>query len=195
MEYGISIPPLIVPFQFNPVTITKRKSASAQLSEAPSGQTPTAIEQLKQSLWEIEKGAGFNIKVEPETIDLEIRLDASDELNEGNAIAEQFGIAPRLAALELMIYPKKLSLARMAIALVGTTGWNYLQKENPPIILFVWGRKRVLPVYIRSLSIKEEQFDTNLNPRRATATVSLTVIEGYNLPFIYSKGIRMPWQL
>jgi hypothetical protein len=180
----------MVPFQFNPETITRAKSASAELSEAAGEQAPTAIEQLKQSLWEIEKGAGFNIKVEPETIELDIRLDAEEKLAAGDPITKEFGIAPQLSALELMIYPKKLSLASMAAELVGASGWNYLQKDNPPIVLFVWGRKKVLPVFITRLSIKEEVFDANLNPIRAVASVSLTVIEGNNIPFMYTKGLK-----
>ena len=117
-------------------------------------------------------------------------MDISDKLNEGDPIAENLGIAPQLAALELMIYPKKLSLASMAIEIVGSEGWNYLQKDNPPIILFIWGRKRVLPAYITNLNIKEQEFDTNLNPRRATVSVALEVIEGYNIPFIFTKGAK-----
>ena len=46
----------------------------------------------------------------------------------------------------------------------------------------------VLPVNLTSMKVKEEEFSTDLNPIRATVTVSLTVIEGPNLPYQYSKA-------
>jgi hypothetical protein len=58
------------------------------------------------------------------------------------------------------------------------------------MVLFVWGRKKVLPVNLTSMKIKEEEFSTDLNPIRATIGVSLTVIEGPNDPYLYSKGMK-----
>ena len=39
--------------------------------------------------------------------------------------------------------------------------------EKPPMILFIWGRKRVLPVNIDSMSITETEFSADLHPIRA----------------------------
>ncbi len=58
------------------------------------------------------------------------------------------------------------------------------------MILFIWGRKRVLPVNINSMNITETEFSTDLNPIRATVSVSLTVIEGPNIPYTYSKAMK-----
>ena len=44
--------------------------------------------------------------------------------------------------------------------------------QDPPVILWVWGRKKILPVNILNMQIKEEQFSTDLNPTRAVVTVS-----------------------
>ena len=41
-----------------------------------------------------------------------------------------------------------------------------------------------------NMQIKEEEFSTDLNPTRATITVSLEVIEGPNLPFLYTKTLK-----
>ena len=40
------------------------------------------------------------------------------------------------------------------------------------------------------MSIREEEFSTDLNPTRATVSVSLDVIEGPNVPFLYTKALR-----
>ena len=56
-------------------------------------------------------------------------------------------------------------------------------------MLFVFGRKRVLPVNITSMNITETEFSPDLNPVRATVAVSLTVIEGKSVPYLYSKAM------
>jgi hypothetical protein len=58
------------------------------------------------------------------------------------------------------------------------------------MILFIWGRKRVLPVNINSMTITETEFKTNLEPIRATVAVDLTVIEGPNAAYMYTKGLK-----
>lgn len=195
VEYGISIPPLIVPFQFNPLTISRDRSnifsAPGWVKEAVGGEV--ALRDFHKmftdltTLQEIQ-----DVKVGPETISFDIRLDATDKLDEGDPITQQFGIAPQLSTLELMMYPKSESLAGAAISeLLGpTAGHTFTGIEKPPMILFVWGRKKVLPVNLTSMKVKEEEFSTDLNPIRATVTVSLTVIEGPNLPYQYSKAMK-----
>ena len=195
VEYGISIPPLIVPFQFNPVTISRDRSntfsAPGWVKEAVGGEV--ALRNFHQmftdlaTLQEIQ-----DAKIGPETISFDVRLDATDKLDEGDPITQQFGIAPQLSSLELMMYPKSESLAGAAISeLLGpTAGHTFTGTEKPPMILFVWGRKKVLPVNLTSMKVKEEEFSYDLNPIRATVTVGLTVIEGPNLPYQYSKAMK-----
>ena len=91
-----------------------------------------------------------------------------------------------------MVHPKEESLLGQALgALLGSSGgFSFTRKPNPPLILFIWGRKRVLPVNINSLNITEILYSTDLNPIRATATVNLTVIEGKSLPYMYTKVMK-----
>ena len=110
-------------------------------------------------------------------------------MNEGDLIAEQFGIAPQLSTLELMMYPKQERLFEEIASMV-VEGYSPKGKEKPPIILFVWGRKRILPVNITSMRITEEEFSTDLNPIRASVAVSLTVIEGKNPAYKYSNVMK-----
>ena len=130
--------------------------------------------------------------VQEQSISFDIRLDATDKLDEGDTITEQFGIAPQLATLELMVYPKDESLLGAALgALLGKPkGFSFTRGANPPLILFIFGRKRVLPVNINSMNITETEFSTDLNPIRATVAVSLTVIEGKSVPYLYSKAMN-----
>lgn len=190
VEYGLSIPPLIVTFQFNPVTISRSRSNAFS---APGSEEGT-LRQFHQRYTDLTEIRDLQqARVDPETITkLDIRLDATDKLNEGDSITEQFGIAPQLATLELMMYPKGESLLGAALSsLLGSSeGFSFTGGEKPPMILFIWGRKKVLPVNMTSMTINEEEFTPDLNPIRATVSVGLTVIEGKNVPYLYSKAMK-----
>ena len=130
--------------------------------------------------------------VQEEVISFDIRLDATDKLNDGDFITGQFGISPQLSTLELMVHPKGESLLAQALgSLLGqSNGFSFTRSDKPPLVLFIWGRKKVLPVNINSMNITETEFSTDLNPIRATVAVNLTVIEGKSLPYMYSKAMK-----
>lgn len=200
VEFGISLPPLVLVFQFNPLTITRTRSAKpitpGSQGSARGSQNADLIGGLSaagpESLVKFRNGT--TISVDPETIGFDIRLDATDKLNDGDGLTEQFGISPQLATLEAMMLPKSQSLLGGAVAaLLGGSASKFLCLESiqdPPVILWVWGRKKILPVNILSMQIKEEQFSTDLNPTRAIVTVQLQVMEGPNVPYMYSKAMQ-----
>jgi hypothetical protein len=200
VEFGLSVPPLMVVFQFNPQTISRSRSAwvnsplsyEAQKPAQSSDFVKTGLDTSGRSLIQFRNNQTVN--VQQESISFDIRLDATDKLNDGDAITEQLGIAPKLSTLELMMLPKGLSLLGGSIAAsLGGSARSFVYQQDgtePPIILFVWGRKKTLPVNITNMSIREEEFSSSLNPTRATVSVSLEVIEGPNLPFLYTKAAR-----
>lgn len=194
VEYGLSLPPLFVVFQFNPIQLTRNRSLT--YTAPSSGQTAGRGGSLRDFHKQFEDLANLRdaqvVNVQEESIGFEIRLDASDKLDEGDTITEQFGIAPQLSTLELMVHPKEESLIGQALgSLLGSSGgFSFTRKPNPPLVLFIWGRKRVLPVNINSLNITEVLYSPDLNPLRATATVNLTVIEGKSAPYLYSKAMK-----
>jgi len=193
VEYGLSIPPLFVVFQFNPVQLTRNRGLTfAAPSSGQAGGQAGSLRDFHGRYDDLTKlRDDQQVRVQEEVIGFEIRLDATDKLDEGDTITEQFGIAPQLATLELMVHPKEESLLGQALgALLGSPGgFSFTKKPNPPLILFIWGRKRVLPVNINSLNITETVYSTDLNPVRATATVNLTVIEGKSIPYMYTKAM------
>ena len=86
----------------------------------------------------------------------------------------QSGIAPELASLELMLYPKStLVIANAALTLAGLIE---IVPPEAPLALLVWGTARVLPVRLSELSITEEAFDPALNPIRAKVHFSVEVL-------------------
>lgn len=214
VEYGLSIPPLFVVFQFNPEQLSRSRSlsisaqgqASAAAAPAQSGTGGTAatavaappvtsnpLRALHKRLDDLTEIRDQQIVVvNEETINFEIKLDATDKLNDGDVIASQFGLSPELSTLELMVHPKSESLLGQALSLLGggADTFSFTQSERPPLILFIWGRKRVMPVNINSMQITETEFSTDLNPVRATVSLNLTVIEGENLAYKYTKAMK-----
>src|SRR4029453_4785783 len=91
-----------------------------------------------------------------ETIAVDIELDATDQLEKGDALAGSLGIHPALASLEMLLYPKSFGLILNSALLAG--GLRPIIEPAAPLVLFVWGVKRVLPVQISSMSIAEDFF-------------------------------------
>ncbi len=191
VEYGLSLPPLFVVFQFNPIELTRNRSLTfsvpGETATTPRNQT---LHHTESDLLKIQEQQ--QVAIPEESISFDIRLDATDDLNDGDAITEQFGIAPQLSTLELMVHPKEESLIGQALgSLLGSSGgFSFTKGANPPLVLFIWGRKRVWPVNLEQLNITETEFSTDLNPIRATASVSMKVIEGKNLAYKYTKVMK-----
>lgn len=148
----------VVVFQYNPDTLTRTIQARA----AGGGSGTSQSEALR-------------LKGPPEeTIRLDVEVDASDQLERADAIAGSFGVAPALASLELLLYPKStLVFANEVLARIGLIE---VIPPEAPLTLFVWGLKRVLPVRLTELTITEEAFDPSLNPIRAKVGLSLRVL-------------------
>jgi len=148
-------------FQYNPHTLTRR--LEPQTTGGENRAEPLRI-----------KGAPV------ETIDVEIEIDASDQLERGGVSASLMGIYPQLSALEMLIYPKsKQVIANEALLKQGTIE---IVPPEAPLTLFVWGPSRVLPVQIKSFSITEEVHDTKLNPLQAKVSLSMRVLSYNDLP-------------
>jgi hypothetical protein len=153
--------PNVVVFQYNPDTMTRRLEPRAVSAEG-------------------DRGEAFRLTGAPkETITLSVEIDATDQLEQANPLATTVGIYPTLAALETLLYPKSaVVIANTVLSLIGTIE---VIPVEAPMTLFVWGPQRVLPVRLTSLSITEEAHDPLLNPIRAKAELSLTVLSYQDL--------------
>ncbi|WP_243073648.1 hypothetical protein [Microbacterium sp. SS28] len=123
-----------------------------------------------------------------ETIKVEAEIDATDRLEhpDHNRNATELGIHPELAALELLVQPSSEALqGNESLARGGTL--EVLAIEAP-LLLFVWGANRVVPVRITDLSITEDAFDANLNPIRATVSLGMRVLTVDDVGFDHRGG-------
>jgi len=115
-----------------------------------------------------------------ESIKLDVEIDATDQLEEVDRVATRLGIYPQLSALEMLIYPKSLTVIRNTLALA--FGTLEIIPTEAPLTLFIWGRKRILPVRMNDMSITEEAHDVNLNPIRAKVSLGLEVLSYDDFP-------------
>lgn len=157
-----------IQFQYNPETLTRRLTA-----QTASGN--------------YDKSEAFRLKGPPEeTISLEIEIDATDKLEVADNDTVQNGIYPKLAALEMLLYPQsRVVIANEVLARLGIIETVPTQA---PLTLFVWGTNRTLPVRLTSFSITEEAFDPNLNPILAKVSLDLTVLNYLDLGLLSEGG-------
>lgn len=149
----------VVVFQYNPDTVTRT------LEPQTGGQQGARAEVMRLAGAPIEK------------IDMDVEIDATDQLEEGDGVATSLGIYPQLSALEMLLYPKSALVIANSIALA--IGTIEVIPPEAPFTLLVWGAKRVVPVKLNQFKITEEAHDVNLNPMRAKATLQLQVLS-YN---------------
>ena len=122
-----------------------------------------------------ERGEVLRLSGPPqETITVDIELDATDGLETGDAVTAANGVAPAIAALEMLVYPK--SALVIANEVLAAAGIIEVIPPEAPLTLFVWGPKRVLPVRITDFTITEQAFDPGLNPILAKVHLGLQVL-------------------
>ena len=147
----------VVIFQYNPAQMSRTLTERTGAHQGGSGNEQYTI-----------AGAPH------EKITLQIEIDATDQLERGDTVAASMGIYPQLAALEIIMYPPSADvILNTAMALAGSI---VIVPNDPPMTLFIWGVKRVLPVKLASYSVTETMHDPQLNPIQAQVDISLEVL-------------------
>jgi hypothetical protein len=160
----------IISLQYNADTLTRKFQAQEAGGESGNRVEPTRF-----------KGPAV------ETITLEADIDATDQLEfpDQNASTRDFGIQPQLAVLESLVHPTATQL--QAVDAQASSGTLEIAPMLAPLVLFVWGKSRIVPVKVSDFSITEEAFDPALNPIRAKVSFSLRVLSVDDLGYS-SKG-------
>jgi hypothetical protein len=175
-EPNTGIPLNTITFQYNPESL--RRSLQPQ----SVGEQPDRTEVLRLKRPAIE------------TITCDIEIDATDLLAAQDPITLQYGIAPQLSTLELLVYPSSAVLvANEVLSLVGTV--EILPMSSNLTVLSL-GPNRVAPIKLNSIEITEEQFDPQLNPIRAKVALSMRVLNVNDVGFLTPAGaMYMAYQM
>jgi hypothetical protein len=123
-----------------------------------------------------QEGAGSTEPTVPplQTFQMNVELDAADQLEESNPLSQASGIHATLAALELLLYPSSASLILNKV--LSLAGSAIVTLARAPMVLLVWGPLRVVPVRVTTLAVNEQAFDQLLNPIRAQVTMGLRAL-------------------
>jgi hypothetical protein len=167
----LTFPPLIVAFQFNPEQL--RRHRASEITTQPTRRGREERQPANEAL-----GEGQTVTNPPETISMDIRLDATDALEAGDPIATELGVLPALSALELLITPRSESLFGNLLSISQDFGFG--ERTSTPVPIFVWGRHRVYAVRLTQLNVQEVEYNPNLAPSRVIAGVTIQVIAGAN---------------
>ncbi len=125
-----------------------------------------------------------------ETIKFDAEIDATDQLEHPTDGANQpvvtQGLLPTLAVLERLITPTAAEL--IASDALFDSGHLEILPMEAPLVLLVWGVKRVVPILVSSLTFTEEAFDPNLQPIRVKASIECKVLTSNDLPLQHVGG-------
>lgn len=173
--------PNIIIFQYNPEKLSR--SLNPWQPPAPSAEEGEDGGQQRPQVSGISLAQPFD---PGESFTLSLELDAADALEtpESHPVAVISGVADRIAAMEMLLYPDKegSSLLGDLVGAIGDAlgGGGDEEEEVPrysvPIVLFVWGPGRIVPVRLTSFSVDEEAFSTLLYPIRAKVSIGLRVM-------------------
>ncbi|HTJ46397.1 MAG TPA: hypothetical protein VL463_30035 [Kofleriaceae bacterium] len=179
----IPIPNIII-FQYNPETLSR---TITPFSPPESNGTSTDRSQPQGTT----AASSTSQPQEPtETFTVSLFLDATDalEVPEAHPVAFVSGVADRLAALEMLLYPQNDSLLGSLVGSlsvsVGAGGVSAsfskidpsAARTNVPITLFIWGPGRIVPVRFQSFSVEEQQWNQLLYPTRAKVNATMKVL-------------------
>ncbi len=158
--------PNVIVFQYNPESLSRSIS---QRVAAPVSQESQQSGVARQDAQRVPGPP-------EETITLTIQLDAADQLAEpaSHVHTVEFGLHPTLAALELLLYPKTDQI--LISESLSKAGEIQTNPPDLPIVLFVWGKSRVVPVRLTSFSVSEKAFDQGLNPIQAEVNLGMKVL-------------------
>ncbi|MCM1983266.1 CIS tube protein [Lyngbya confervoides] len=164
VEDILGIIPNVIPFQYNP----------EKLSHSLTPWNPFEVDQT-------QRGAQAPT-VQPfapkETFNFTLEIDATDDLEDSNSVATLVGVADRLAALKKLTLPSAGLIGDLVASAQALAGGANTQAVRPtvPVVLFIWGPGRILPVRVTSYSVDETLFSPALYPIQATVTLGLEVL-------------------
>jgi hypothetical protein len=182
----IPIPNIIV-FQYNPETVTRTLKAFKPADDQQA------------------ENKDFDQPFDPEEdVGVSLLLDATDALErpESHPVAFVSGVADRMSALEMLLYPTDGSLfgsltvdvnvsvgAGGAEASAGAAAaLQQPEKPKAPVTLFIWGPGRIVPVRITGMTVEEQAWNQLLYPTRAKVTLQMTVLTSATLQAAVDQG-------
>jgi hypothetical protein len=184
--------PNVIVFQYNPEMMTRTLEVWSQGGGGESASNDTS-----------HTAQPFD---PPETFTLALELDAADALENPAAHPVAFisGVADRIAAMEMLLYPQGDSLLGGLLGSVSVSvggagasvggaaggaagGVQPVPRGTVPVVLFVWGPGRIVPVRLTSFTVEEQAYSPLLYPIRAKVSIGLKILTPKDFPTCHRK--------
>ncbi len=162
-DFGIIVPN-IIPFQYNPGSLTR---TFKPWDPSEVDQTARGAQSPNVQPYDPEESFKFTLE-----------LDATDDLENGDILAETTGIASRIAAIQKLTEPTGGlfgDLIASATSLVGGST-EVAERATVPPTLLILGLGVILPVRVTSISIEIKEFTPGLYPHMAEVALELKVL-------------------
>ncbi|TLU50934.1 MAG: hypothetical protein FDX12_08830 [Chlorobium sp.] len=188
--------PNVIVFQYNPESMTRTLEVWNQNSGGASGADSSSGNDTSHTAQPFDP---------PESFSLALELDAADALEkpDSHPVAFLSGVADRIAAMEMLLYPQGDSLlggllgsvtgslsvgASVGGSSIGgglgsaSGGVQPASRGTVPVVLFVWGPGRIVPVRLTSFTVEEQAFSPLLYPIRAKVNIGLKILTPKDFP-------------
>jgi hypothetical protein len=188
--------PNVIIFQYNPETLTRTLDVWNPGGEGGGASADSDTAHTAQP---------FD---PPESFTLVLELDAADALEkpESHPVAMISGVADRIAAMEMLLYPQPddsllgglisavsgslsagvggggVDVGGMVSGSLGGGDVKPVPRGTVPVVLFVWGPGRIVPVRLTSFSVEEQAFSPQLYPIRAKVSIGLKILTPKDFP-------------
>lgn len=161
----VGVIPNIIVFQYNPESLTRTLTPW----------DPFAVDQTQRGS---QAPTVQPFDVQEQFTRLKIELDASDDLEDGNALAQATGIETRLAALRKLTQASEGLVGDLVESAKSIVGAGEDEARRPTIapILLVLGPRVILPVRVKSFSVDETLHSPAYYPLQANVTMDLEVL-------------------
>jgi hypothetical protein len=185
VEFNLNPDALVLPFQYNPETMTRTRGTEVTINNTPGTASSFAFASPMETSRIMQTA-----KLQDEILSVELIFAAGDYADRDGFNIGESGIQPVLDSLRLLVEPRsqKMGGLRMMNELGLTGGRAFDRDLTPSVVLFIWGAE-VLPVVMKTVSYTVDEFLPSLAPIKCTAQLSMQVIEAHN-PFIFADRLR-----
>ena len=155
-----------IPFRFNPETLSRQ--ISIEQAEGQSTQTSSSGGGGEGAG---EQGADADSGSLKESFSVLLRFDLAFREEHGSDMPVEYGILPEVSALEDLMYP-----VESPTDLPSDGGESNRARSRRPLVLFIWGERRIVPIKITGMTVNETLFNNRLYPVRAEVELSLEML-------------------
>lgn len=158
-----------IPFRFNPEELSRQltvEQAQGQGAQPATGGTATGGNSADQ-------GADADSGSLKEVFTVLLRFDLAFREQQSSTMPVEYGVMPEISALEDLMHPIESTTDQPSDGTEPTRA-----RSRRPLVLFIWGERRVVPVKIVGMNINETFFNGQLYPTRSEVEISFETLGG-----------------